>query len=283
MIDYTITVYADTEEQAADYLQKLSVDEEKKEAKLNLSFKEARVRAEYVRSVRVDYEIKMPKGMYNEITNNQGAIVIEEINGDLQLFGTRAPITVKNVTGSLDVTSKFSEFEIININGDIHIKPASGVGYIAGVRGNVDIDNRRCDVLIEDITGNLKAVNHNGNLEVTDLDGGILIESSSGDVRAEEVSGTVEIEQIWGDIDLENIAGNINASTESGNIRLELLEDDKGYQILATTHGFGDNIRTRLPLAIVDIEEKKEASGVIGNGERTVKLEIRTNGNISIK
>lgn len=123
--------------------------------------------------VNVNYDIKVPKGLDFDIENKFGEI------------------TLKDLTGNIQVEGEFGEIEVENINGNVQIENAFGETRVQDVSGKVDIDSEQGGVFL-----NSKNIVTNS----------ILINNKMGEI-------TVELPSLQD--------GSFNASSQMGEITWE--------------------------------------------------------------
>jgi len=102
----------------------------------------------------VDLTIQVPVSSSLELgTTNEGKIIVENINGDIEVSGTNGPISMRNVAGSVVAHTVNGDIEVVftrvsadkplsfsNMNGDIDIT------LPADVKASVRMKSQQCNI-----------------------------------------------------------------------------------------------------------------------------------------
>jgi DUF4097 and DUF4098 domain-containing protein YvlB len=191
----------------------------------------------------------------------------------LNLEGRYGDYEVKDVAGSVDVTSASASVRLANVGGNVRVNVRrSDVVAARGVKGNILISGRGRDIEVQDtqgavtvdggFSGNIKFQNvakpvrytstqtdlsaervpgrmemELGRLHATDVVGPFKMTANNKDVRLEDFTRDVEITARRGDITLRSSKaplGNLQVESSSGNIELELPGNAR-FQLQAST------------------------------------------------
>lgn len=117
----TITVYADTEDDAEQYLKKVQVietDGDSGAAEYMLPNVPA---GPEVRGVIVNYEVSLPKNLAASVGNRYGTIRVHEVEGEMEINASFSHIMVREFKGRLDAETEFSTLEIQDFAGSLDL------------------------------------------------------------------------------------------------------------------------------------------------------------------
>lgn len=206
------------------------------------------------RYVTIDYAIAVPDGMKLTIENENGAVRIGGIAGD---------VTVKSESGITDV---------VDIVGDVAADISYGSLYLSGITGNIDIVNQSSSTNTEAVKGNIAIANHYGRNFVTDIEGKVTGTTEGGPLYLSDVSGSVELDGEDSVLQLDRIRGNIRIDFRSGQTKL-ILPEAEGYDLNVIAKG--GTIRSQLPFSIQESrsgDHETRLGGIIGSGKWKVDV-----------
>lgn len=205
--------------------------------------------------VSIDYVLAIPDAMALTIQNEDGAVRISEING--------------NVTA----TSTSGLMEIVNVRGDLKVKSSFGSLYLADIRGNIDLVNRSSHTNVDHTQGNLILDHQSGDTDLTGITGEVTGNAKYGSVFFRDMKGSVSVVGHGSDMKFDHIQGDTQVvSDEGGHIRF-ILSKDEGYTLDAAVRA--GRIQSLLPLPIqkvTDNEYGTRMNGVIGKGTRKIDV-----------
>ncbi len=236
------------------------------------------------------------KVLINTVSSDINVILSKDNNIKVHFHGTtsdlsKAPKLETSLSGDkLDISIKYPKqfmsmgFFSLSTKLDVYIpenykKPIT----IETVSGKVDIDKLETD--------NFKAHTTSGNVKINSIVSNIInVSSVSGTIDIKDISakrnifkttsGNIKIEKITGDIKANSISGRITAlykefdndveaRTVSGNVKLSLPKNSQFKLEFSTTSGKLDN---EFPLVITGKIEKRNVKGIVGDGEKTIRI-----------
>jgi hypothetical protein len=183
----------------------------------------------------VKYVLKVPRrAVLTEIRTTNGAMRINEIEGDANLRTSNGAVHASKTRGKLEIATSNGAVEVQDIEGDTDVQTSNGAVRAARIRGP------------------LAAVTTNGAMHVD-------LEDSRG--------GAVKLTTSNGSVDLKvgsALQGDVNASTSNGAITVR-LNNAAGARITAETS------RTNHISSDFDIRREGENTpsrleGVVGSG-----------------
>ncbi len=268
-VGYEIVVYADRPEQAAPYLSRVHVQQVVDGGRLIFELQEPRVRDEGVRGVRVNYTAALPAGLRTEITGSAG-VTARGLTGSL-VVENGGPVTVAGVNGDVKIDG-CPGLEITGVKGNVWVRVFAHGGYIAGVDGNLTLDNRNGDVIVENLRGDLEA-KFDGHLLVNGVAGTVRVEGRGGLFDAAHIDGPVTVSGRELLVNLRDIRGDTRVTAAGcSNVLCELPAGREGYRVTALSRGGRIVTNLLLTLAETGTGEQK-ATGRVGNGRYRVDIE----------
>lgn len=140
-------------------------------------------------SVKVNWDIKVPKSAGVKIVNSFGNIDVLNAECNLTINNKYGHVCVSRVNGKIDITSEYNEIEIFEVNGDINVKNKGGGIYIAGLKSKLNIDSKNGDVKVlagNKVNKDILVHSANGNVKI------LFSESQSGIINAVTYSGNLD-------------------------------------------------------------------------------------------
>jgi len=166
---------------------------------------------------------------------------------DLSITHSEGPVTVQNISGSIDIESKNSNVELIGIqNRDkiVNVKLARGDIRLKDSRTNALLSTQGGDVTIHKLEGNPIVNSKGGDVTFREVFTGeqvVFIRNSGGKIDLSSVSNGADIINIGGDIVINTVHNFLIAKTVPGDIRVNHL---KGW-IKARSSGGDIHVRMR--------------------------------------
>ena len=251
----TIIAKANSDEKAQRIAEESEVRLEKFGSKLTVRLDKPVLRTN--ESVDIQFEAMVPKDCDLEVGTDDGAVTIE------------------------------------NINGDIEIKTDDGKVNLSQIKGDVRVNSNDGSITIQDVNTENKLQGGVGWIDIETDDGRITLLRIVGDIKVRSNDGTVRIEEVTGDVDVQSDDGRITViySDGAGGIyNVSLITDDGVIDFTAPTDFSADvevitddgSIDTALPVKVSGKLGKSGIKGVIGTGEG--RLYIKTDdGSIRIR
>lgn len=201
------------------------------------------------RSVRIDYEITVPRSFSVTASTGSGDVRLEDLNGSH---------TVSTASGDVEVSSIGTDpgfrQQISTRSGDV-------VG--ASILGQTTVSSLAGDVEINGLRGHLTVAASSGDVSVTEGVGSVEAKSLSGDVEVElEAVGSepIVVTALSGDVHLalpESAAVELEAKTAAGETTVDLDLDNagrSGKKITGTRNGGGLRVEVSTLAGDVTVE-----------------------------
>lgn len=83
------------------------------------------------------------------VSNNYGEIIIKDLVGNLTLKASSGAISVENLLGDGDITTKYGSTRVKSMDGVLKISGSSGEINVDDLKGRVDITNRYGSIVVD--------------------------------------------------------------------------------------------------------------------------------------
>jgi lia operon protein LiaG len=177
-----------------------------------------------------DLKVSVPEGADFALFSGVGKTMISNVNGQITVDASSAPVTAQGVKGSLSVDIGSGSVTVTNAEAELSIETGSGDVQVTGVRGNnLSIETGSGQIVASDLTVDLATVETgSGSLTLSGVRGATLhFETGSGNIDAELVTDVADlsVETGSGDVILrvpENLGAMVDFDTGSGRIEAEV-------------------------------------------------------------
>ncbi len=122
----------------------------------------------------VDYNITVPQECRIEVDNVSGNVTVSGIKEEVSINTTSGDLSLKDITGLIDVATVSGAMELDNIKGDINISATSSDARLTAIDGMIDIRTT---------SGDIRGVDIRGPMTVSETSGEVSLASIAGDVR----------------------------------------------------------------------------------------------------
>jgi DUF4097 and DUF4098 domain-containing protein YvlB len=200
------------------------------------------------------------------VSNNNGAVTLNNVNGAVDVRGSFAPIRVTKAQKGAKVVAENASVTLADIGGAAYVKTSFGL---------VDVSR---------IDGELTVENSNGAVKASAIKGGASVRTSFAAVNLDGVGGKVDVDNQNGAVDVRGLGATagkcfpVALRSTFAPIRI-YLPDGEGFQVNART-SFG-KINSEIPLTVSGSMTADNMTGKIGNGQCELTL-ANSNGNIDL-
>ncbi len=211
-----------------------------------------------------DLRVTVPPGKRVAIYLAVGKVSVTNVEGDLWINASAAPVTTSGTRGELDIDVGSGAVQVSEARGELSVDTGSGMVAVSAVRGEkVSIDTGSGDVTASDVRSNeLSIETGSGDIRVTGLVAPqVALETGSGSVAA-DVQG-----EVW----------NVNVQTGSGDVTLKLPPTLGADVDIETSSG---DIETDFPLQVTR-QGRDHMVGTIGDGKGTIAIQTGS-GEVSL-
>jgi lia operon protein LiaG len=205
---------------------------------------------------RADLVIQVPRGRQVAVYLAVGSMAVTNVDGDLTLNTSAAPVTATGVKGALTVDVGSGSVKVSQAEGDLNVDTGSGAVDVSRYRGrSLSID-----------TGS-------GEVTGTELDGEELsVDTGSGEIRLTGVTAPrLSLETGSGGIsaELRRDVTSLSAETGSGDVAIHAPASLGAEVEIQTSSG---DIETDFPMQVTR-QSRDHMVGTIGDGKGTIAIE----------
>jgi DUF4097 and DUF4098 domain-containing protein YvlB len=208
-----------------------------------------------------DLRITVPAGKTVALFLAVGKVAVTNVNGDLAIDATSAPVTASGTRGELSIDVGSGAVQVTQARGDLSIDTGSGSVGVSDVRGkSVSIDTGSGEVTATDVrSSELSIETGSGNIQVTALTAPqVKLQTGSGSVTA-DLSG-----ELW----------EVAVQTGSGDVTLKVPPTLSAEVDIETSSG---DIETDFPV-LVTRHARDHMTGTIGDGQGKIDIETGSGG-----
>ena len=208
-----------------------------------------------------DLRVTIPSGKRVAIYLAVGKVSVTNVEGDLWIDASSAPVTTSNTRGELNIDVGSGAVQVSEVRGELSVDTGSGAVSVSDVRGEkLSIDTGSGDVTASSVRSNELSVDTgSGDIGVTGLVAPqVTLETGSGSVAA-DVQG-----EVW----------NVNVQTGSGDVTLKLPPALGAEVDIETSSG---DIETDYSV-LVTRHARDHMTGRIGDGRGKIAIETGSGG-----
>ncbi|MFH2034792.1 MAG: DUF4097 family beta strand repeat-containing protein [Candidatus Zixiibacteriota bacterium] len=212
----------------------------------------------------VDFSIEVPSDCKIILDSQKGDISITGISERIRLNSKMGIIELGNIVGNCDIKAN-GNVTISRLIGDLFLLAPMADISLKEVTGVINIESTTGNKKLEDIKGNTSIEQSSGNVEISKLGGNLRIKSSSGKIDVEQISGGLNILGNRSNVAVKSRLDRPDdyfIETSSGNIRFSIPEGLSGSALMKTQNG---EIKADLKL-LVETLTKTKVEGRFGNG-----------------
>jgi DUF4097 and DUF4098 domain-containing protein YvlB len=180
------------------------------------------------------FEVSVPVGVRVVAKSQSGDISVRGTHGDVNVTAQSGDIVIDDVNGRLEVRSFSGEITAANVVGSVDVTTQSGDLKLSDVRGDIEVGNTSGDITMRNVTAKL-----------------VRARTTSGDVLYDgtiDPSGRYEFVSHSGDVRLHvprDAAAQLTVSTWSGEI-----ESDFPMTLKPGDHSIGSSTSKQFTFAI---------------------------------
>jgi hypothetical protein len=124
--------------------------------------------------VRIDLTVKVPQQIDLRVDDDSGYILIE------------------NIDGSVDLDDGSGETTLRDIAGDVWIDDGSGELHLSNIGGDVEIDDGSGEIVVQDVGGDVRVDDGSGSIKISGVEKDVIIgDDGSGHVDITDVKGRI--------------------------------------------------------------------------------------------
>jgi DUF4097 and DUF4098 domain-containing protein YvlB len=208
-----------------------------------------------------DVRIMVPKGKRVSVFLGVGEAKIDNVDGELRVDVSAAPVTATRTRGKLLLDTGSGEVKVTDAQGEIDLDTGSGSVEVQNVRGTY--------LKMDTGSGRVRG----SDIAVEELE----MDTGSGSVRLGQVqSKRIKLDSGSGSVDLDLRADVDDVQIESGSGGVTLgIPESLGAAIKIDTGSGG--IDTDIPIQVKKAE-RSYLSGTIGDGKGEISIETGSGG-----
>jgi lia operon protein LiaG len=205
--------------------------------------------------------VTVPPGKRVAIYLAVGKVAVSNVEGDLWIDASAAPVTTSGTRGELDIDVGSGAVQVTDAQGELSVDTGSGTVSVSGIRGeHVSIDTGSGEVTASDVrSSELSIDTGSGDIQVTGLVAPqLVLQTGSGSVVA-DVRGEVKevrVDTGSGDVTLKlppTLGAEVDIETSSGDIETD-------FSVSVTRHA------------------RDHLTGTIGDGKGKIAIETGSGG-----
>ena len=204
-----------------------------------------------VEGVQVDLYVKREFSLWSGTRNLDNFRIIIQKQGNTVIASVedRRSGSIQRVSSDV----KFTFIVQVPAKASLNLRTISGEINADGVEGKHYIQNHAGNLVIKNLTGEVRVISTAGNIVLDNLQGNIFAKTVSGDIKTDQNRGEVRLRTTTGNITTTALSGTLVAATTSGNIESDFNEVSVGVYLETST----GNIDLELPkLAGYDIDAR---------------------------
>lgn len=187
-----------------------------------------------VKSISVNYFIRIPKGLEVNIKNEFGDIKVDNIKGPISITNRHGDVLVQYLEEDLYVKNSYGKINIQHIDGNVGVESNHGDVFVEKIKGLLDINNTYGAVKVNNIGNKTKIKNIHNSVEAANIQGDLFINTRHGEINVQNVKGNIEMNGSYKPITIDRVEGNVVTRNLHGDIIL--LEASKHIDLISK-HG----------------------------------------------
>lgn len=164
------------------------------------------LRINYYQKNEIQGEIYIPEKNNFQTNARYGDLWIENLKGEVELYGRSNKLTMKNCDRLKVVENDYGNTELQRCGGNLVLK------------------NRSSNIEIRSFHGPLNIEAEYSNISVDEAGGKLVINSKSGNHKISNVKSDILVNSDYSEISIRNITGFADVTCRSGSIRIEKAE-----------------------------------------------------------
>ena len=223
-----ITARANTEEDAKKLAEQVKIKFERSGDKLTAKIEKPNIIDN--KYIGVSFDITLPKQTRLDLVTHNGAVNINQIEGDIEAHTHNGAVHADGIKGSVVLTTHNGEIKCDGVLGDVKLQTHNGPISCNGVTGNVELTTHNGSAEVVYFADAAPAVNaslttHNGGLELkapNELSAKIEAHTHNGSVHTDipiTVVGKVSKKNLVGTIGSGE--GKLYLKTHNGSINIK--------------------------------------------------------------
>ena len=266
-VDVEIKAWARTEDEAQEILEKISIDNKRKDKEIFYETKFIKKHKNSNRSgFEINYEVNIPPYLSLNLDNRFGATYLGDYDGSISLTSAYGSLKTKRLSGKeVDIQVSYGKADIDEMRyGNLKTSYCSYVNI--GKAGNIYVEDRNGRLDIEE-ADNIEANSAYSHFGIGKLNKSLLLEAKFGSAEIEDISPSAErldIDIAYGsaeldlrevnnfNFDIEVSFGNFNSGANKLTYQTQI--DKPTNKMYQGTKGKGGNPSIKIRAAYGNVE-----------------------------
>ncbi len=277
-------VYSNSDDAAAERLERFRPTFSGSDSSVQL-------RVPSLEGATADLSILVPSGVRLRVNSNRGdvhitnlkaAVTVASNNGDVDIAAITGDVsahvnhrgrslTVRSVTGAVDVQGSGDEVNLSEINGTVHVGgDFFGGGHLQHITGPVQYNTQRMRFTLARLDGEID-MDERDSFSASEITGPLSVETHSRNITLTRVAGETRVTNNHGDVEIVSVppTGNLSVDNHNGAVTLTLPEKSR-FTISADTSD-GD-VTTDFPGLAATEGSRGSLRGIVNGGGPTVRI-----------
>lgn len=268
-LNYRITIYSE-KELVDDSLKNMKIISNYNGNNLELT-RERMELPPFVRGIKIDYEIRVPRELALDISNRYGQLVVSGMKSDVDLDNYYDQLRVTAIDGEAELLARYGSLFVENVSGPVQINTAYNNAEIYNLGAGLDLNSRYGSVRIDGIRGSTDLDFSYGSLSIENVEKDVSIKSRFTQVRGQAIKGNLKGEMQYGNLDLMDVTTSVDIRGRYTNLNIDLANSLADYQVICNTQ-YGE-IKTNLPYRVEEENSHRTLEGTKGDGRIEINLE----------
>ncbi len=234
-----------------------------------------------IKSININYTIKVPKDIEIEVDNAHGEISMEGILKPSKVICRHGEIRLREMGGNVEVDNSHGNIRASGVKGNLDLQNSHANVSVENISGTLSVETSFCEVDIRNIGGNIEVTGNNGKIDIRNAAGDVKSSNRFGDIYLENANKKIDIRNSNGKIMVESdklIEKDVRLENRFGDIVLVIPKNQQGHFKANTRLG---KILNKLNLEVNEKINEQTMEGKIGTSGVVFDMDNQ-NGNIEI-
>lgn len=209
-------------------------------------------------------------------------IVVENVEGKLDVHTGSGPVSVTGVTENGSIRSTYKPILVKQVGGNLEVNGSSSPVTVSDVKQNVRIRSTYKPILVDQVVGSLEVDGSSCSVTAEEVAGNVEITNSYKYVIVRKTSGSIIVKGSSSPIEVTNIRNlpadaRVDLSTTYKTIQLTLPKDVDAT--IAVTAGHS-KISSEIPVLLID--KNGDMTQLTAEEGKTL-IRLKTSGQIVLK
>lgn len=268
-VEYTVQVWGRGDVEA--FAKQVSLAWKQEGDTARLVFDRPAAFPEGVAGLHVDIRLAVPDDI-QLVASHFGEVEVEGIAAEVELHHTGGELSVSEVRGPVEISSRFSVAELRRITGPVVVEQMGGTLTAREIDGELSGELMMGQFIVDSVTGGVRASVAQGSGRFRGIGGDLDVSGNMGELDVGGVAGRLRLEMSMGSAVVRGLANNAELSFGLGELNVTLAEGT-GWTVDA--RGERSEIRSGLDLELSRSGGDFTATGTIGDGAHELLIRMR--------